>query len=73
MMNDNGVTGQRESFFLIARDRFNKSRAQNNENREKIGSRTGPAMSAESQLPGAREQQGYRGAALPLQGTNNSH
>lgn len=73
MMNDNGITGQRESFFLIARDRFNESRAQNKENREKIGSRTGPAVTAESQLPGAREQQWYQGAALPLQGTNNSH
>lgn len=71
-MNNNGITGQRESLFLIARDRFNKGRAQNNESREKIGSRISPATTAKPQPPRAREQQRYQGAALPLQATNNS-
>lgn len=60
-MNDNGITGQRESFSLIAGDWFNKSRAQNNKNREKIGSRISPAITAEIQLPRAKQ----RVAAIP--------
>lgn len=61
IMNNNGITGQRESFSLIASDWFNKSRAQNNKNREKIGSRISPAITAEIQLPRAKQ----RAAAIP--------
>jgi len=60
-MNDNGITGHRESLSLIASDWFNKSRAQNNKNREKIGSRVSPAIAAEIRLPRAKQ----RAAVIP--------
>lgn len=74
IMNDNGITGQRESFSLIASDWFNKSRAQNNKNRKKIGSRISPAITAKTQLPRAKQRvAAIQGASLPLQDTYNSH